>query len=199
MFKWLDNCNHTHESCNQTTSQEPSWYPTRLLDLGGTENEIWRVKVIETAKERLKGLYITLSHCWGAGVHLLLTKQNRDGLLDELPSLPKTFAEAVSACRKLGIRYLWIDSLCIIQDDLDDWEREASLMHRVYKRAWCNLSAAASRDSSEGLYRERNQIVSELRFDPSSSAASFAILEKGLFKHQVEKSPLQDVSESSEP
>ncbi|KAF3805625.1 hypothetical protein GCG54_00005664, partial [Colletotrichum gloeosporioides] len=66
--------------------------------------------------------------------------------------------EAVEVTRRLGIRYLWIDSLCILQDrdDLSDWLVEAGLMHKVYSYSYCNISASGARDSSKGLFFQRD-------------------------------------------
>jgi hypothetical protein len=69
--------------------------------------------------------------------------------------LLKTFRDAAHASKRLGVQYIWIDSLCIMQDDRSDWFREASRMHLVYSASYCNLSASASADSSQGLFRER--------------------------------------------
>jgi len=68
--------------------------------------------------------------------------------------LPETFRDAVQVTRELGIRYLWIDSLCIIQDkhDCRDWYHEANLMDKVYLHSYCNISAADANDSTGGLF-----------------------------------------------
>jgi hypothetical protein len=70
--------------------------------------------------------------------------------------MPKTFQEAILVSRELRIRYLWIDSLCIMQDrdDLSDWAREASLMYKVYSNSYCNISAPDSSDGTHGLGRD---------------------------------------------
>jgi hypothetical protein len=74
-----------------------------------------------------------------------------------MASLPKTFQEAVAVTRTLGIHYLWIDSLCIMQDkdDLSDWYKEATMMDKVYMHSICNISATDAQDSSRGLFRDR--------------------------------------------
>jgi hypothetical protein len=64
--------------------------------------------------------------------------------------LSRTFQDAVRITRELGERYLWIDSLCIIQDDEDDWAREAALMAEVYRNSYCTLTGLSSKDSTEG-------------------------------------------------
>lgn len=68
----------------------------------------------------------------------------------DLEVMPKTFQDAVKVTRKLGFRYLWIDSLCIIQDDAEDWERQSALMGQIYHRATITIMAAATPTSSLG-------------------------------------------------
>lgn len=72
-----------------------------------------------------------------------------------ISELPKTFREAITVVRSLDIEYIWIDSLCIIQDSKDDWAHEAALMHRVYTNAVLNIAADDAIDSTEGLFRDR--------------------------------------------
>jgi hypothetical protein len=79
-----------------------------------------------------------------------------------LSYLPKTFRDAITLTRKLRIRYLWIDCLCIVQDDPQDWEKEASQMSDVYSNSYLTISAADSNDSNAGCYpaRQRGPYVS---------------------------------------
>ncbi|RGP80099.1 heterokaryon incompatibility [Fusarium longipes] len=70
--------------------------------------------------------------------------------------LPKTFQEAVEITKALDIRYLWIDSFCIIQDDDNDWKTQASLMAAIYENAFITLAAGASQDDDVGQYTARN-------------------------------------------
>jgi hypothetical protein len=67
-----------------------------------------------------------------------------------IDDLSNTFRDAVRITRELAGRYLWIDSLCIIQDDEDDWAREAALMAEVYANFHCTLAALSSKNSTEG-------------------------------------------------
>lgn len=69
--------------------------------------------------------------------------------------LPRTFQDAIKVCRHLEIRYIWIDSLCIVQDDIYDWERESKLMSEIYSRAACNIAADDNTSSDDGLFRTR--------------------------------------------
>ena len=88
--------------------------------------------------------YIALSHCWGQTKVLVLMEHMLESMtrgIDWL-RLPRTFQDAIVVTRRLGFRYLWIDSLCIIQDSHEDWIRESETMQNVY--ANCVLTVAAS-------------------------------------------------------
>lgn len=65
-------------------------------------------------------------------------------------NLPRTFKDAVQITRRLGVRYLWLDSLCIVQDDPHDWARESAVMGEVYRNGLFNISATGARDSTQG-------------------------------------------------
>jgi hypothetical protein len=66
--------------------------------------------------------------------------------------LPKTFADAIEITRKLGVDYIWIDSLCIVQDDEDDWRREVALMEHVYGGSYLNLAATSATSVHGGCW-----------------------------------------------
>jgi hypothetical protein len=73
--------------------------------------------------------------------------------------LPRTFADAVRIKRAMNIRYLWIDSLCIVQNDIVDWETEAAAMASIYGHSYFTIATTASKDSSEGCLRPRKPIA----------------------------------------
>lgn len=104
--------------------------------------------------------YATLSHCWGSLKILTLRTDNLNALQESIPwdDLCKTFQDAYKVCRKLGFKYLWIDSLCIVQDDPDDWDREAFLMSKIYGGSSLNLAASMAEDGSKRLWPARNPI-----------------------------------------
>jgi hypothetical protein len=114
------------------------------------------LKSYESAGESLQARYICLSHCWGDASNLPM--RTTRSTLDEYKQrirwsiLPKTFQHAVMFTRKLRIRYLWIDSLCIVQDDVDDWLRESGKMCSVFQHSTLTLCATASQDSNGGLF-----------------------------------------------
>ncbi|KAK2769649.1 HET domain-containing protein [Colletotrichum kahawae] len=149
--------------------------PTRLIDVGfrgpGKEHDEPRLVItanyppLQDADEDQR--YIALSYCWGpsekAARQLMtktLTLQDR---LRQIPfsTLPKTHQDALQICTLLGVRYIWIDSLCIVQDDKSDWEREADQMGVVYARAYLTICAGQGNSSLDGFL---------MRTCPSNSA-----------------------------
>lgn len=158
---WLNRCATSHSKCK---SGSTSWYPTRVLDVGASGQDTAvseRVRVVVTAEDGpLEGPYATLSHTWGLSQPIRLLKSTIDSFREGIPTsdLPTTFKDAIDVVRKLGIRYLWIDSLCILQDsdELSDWKHEAPLMKEVYSNSYVNISAMASHGPWEGLFRSRS-------------------------------------------
>ncbi|KAH7074856.1 heterokaryon incompatibility protein-domain-containing protein [Paraphoma chrysanthemicola] len=153
---WMKDCLEFHDRCNEGRSTISS-YPTRLLDIGDHKEDECNLRLVLSASTPISGPYCTLSHCWGQGSFIQLNRHTADLLYSgiALDQLPKTFKEAIIITKRLGVQYIWIDSLCIMQDEVSDWRQEAAKMHEAYYNAFCNLSAAASANSSEGLFRDR--------------------------------------------
>ncbi|MCJ1444599.1 MAG: hypothetical protein MMC23_005101 [Stictis urceolatum] len=131
------------EKLKQLSVEENTPLPTRVLDIGdGVQSD--EIRLLETS--RRSGTYAALSHCWGRSKHVITTQATlaewRKVIIFE--QLPKTFQDAVVITRRLGLRYLWIDSLCIIQDDRTQWEYESALMGEVYRNAYFTIVAAYS-------------------------------------------------------
>ncbi|KAL2060735.1 hypothetical protein VTL71DRAFT_9376 [Oculimacula yallundae] len=146
---WLKDCISgfgKHEVCR--TNTEPPLLPTRVVDIGSSDAET-RLH-ISNAGERCH--YVALSHCWGGLVPIMTTNATIHDFVRKLPSeIPKTFADAIKVTRAMGQRYLWIDSLCILQDSGDDWEAEAAKMDQVYSQALFTIVADAAENSSSGF------------------------------------------------
>jgi len=87
-----------------------------------------------------------------------LLKDNVEELQRCIPlhSISQTFQDAVVVTRKLGFQYLWVDSLCITQDCVDDWRKESALMGDAYKGGICSIAATAASGSGNGLYAIRD-------------------------------------------
>lgn len=120
--------------------------PTRVLDLGDDNSQIF---IKETG--RSIGNWVALSHCWGKEKQLVLDANLpiKDRL--KIETLSTTFRDAVMVTRHLGFQYLWIDSLCIIQDSKDDWLKESSLMQEYYKNAILTIAADSGAGDHEGF------------------------------------------------
>lgn len=116
--------------------------------------------------QRARRNYVALSHCWGPPSKrpICTTKDNLSRHIAgiSLSCLPKTFQDAVAITRALDLQYLWIDSLCIIQDDGNDWASEAPRMGELYSHASLVVAASGARDSSEGCFLERSPLESSL-------------------------------------
>lgn len=127
-------------------------------------------------------------------IHCAQQSPTLSGHIDKIPwiTLPKTFRDAIEVTRNIGIKYIWIDSLCIAQDDQEDWERESSTMASVYERCYLNISATDSNDSTGGCFLKQPHIQ-QLEFPYISSngdtAGSFYLLEAFSYR-DLDLSPL---------
>jgi hypothetical protein len=151
---WLERCLEHHNKCeNAEFSADAQWYPRRLLDLSGPGQ-----RLILTEEEKLEERYATLSHCWGPNPAICcLTAENLHEMKQDIPTelLTKTFRDAVVATKMLKIRYLWIDSLCIMQSgtgSAEDWQEHAIAMRRIYTNALVNIGAARAASGSDGAF-----------------------------------------------
>ncbi|KAF2651080.1 HET-domain-containing protein, partial [Lophiostoma macrostomum CBS 122681] len=100
--------------------------------------------------------YMCLSHCWGKKPFIQTTKSNVASFQSGIPwnLLPRTFRDAINLAHRIGVTYIWIDSLCIIQDDEDDWRKEGSQMADIYRGSFLTIAATKAFDSSQGLYTD---------------------------------------------
>ena len=145
--------NPKHGACRSSAKPTP---PKRLLDVGRVDKPI---KICEPRGKDIK--YASLSHCWGAGPLLTTSTENlssRKVCINWL-SLPALFQDAVIITRQLGMRFLWIDSLCIIQDSKQDWERESAKMSSIYENSYVTIAAVTSGDSGSHCLTERCKTV----------------------------------------
>ncbi|TPX08749.1 uncharacterized protein E0L32_009811 [Thyridium curvatum] len=124
------------------------------------------VKLVET--KAIKAHYVTLSHCWGDPdlQPLKTTRSSLDNMLRRIPfgDLPVVFAEAITVARKLGIRFIWIDSLCIVQDSPEDWEEEAAKMGDYYSNSFLTISTASSPSHNVPFLTQRDPKWSPISF-----------------------------------
>ena len=144
--RWIRQCLNHHGSCAHSTTP---LLPKRILDVGTEDQNIMRL----IASGDRRAHYIALSHCWGTAAPLTTTKATLSSRMSriEMSDLPKLFQETVRVVRHLRIRYLWIDTLSIIQDDTQDWETEAAKMCQIYQDAFLTIAASAAEDCNSEL------------------------------------------------
>jgi hypothetical protein len=125
-------CYSKHARCKET---DVPLLPSRILQIPEDPHTLG-LRLIECREAR--GIYAALIHCWGTAPTLRTTtstlhQHQHQGIA--WSSLPKTFQDAATVCRAVDIPYLWIDSLCILQDSRSDWERESACMRNIYEGA----------------------------------------------------------------
>ncbi|KAK2605944.1 hypothetical protein QQS21_003670 [Conoideocrella luteorostrata] len=164
---WLDECQKNHPKCQIKTSLQK---PTRLLEVKSQDGSyIMRLVDVAALQDRENIVYNTLSHCWGdlQSANLRTTRENeakhRAGI--DISALPRTYRDAVAVTQKLGVRYIWIDSLCIIQGERQDWEFEASRMSHVYHGSFLTLAATDAAGPDGGLFLAEPESPLELQYD----------------------------------
>jgi Heterokaryon incompatibility protein (HET) len=150
--KWFRTCLESHPDCSVRLVERV--LPTRLVQVDSTDLDICLVLSTDLQPDTQ---YLTLSHCWGKKVFTTLTRDRLPGFLTRIPveGLSKTFREAMLVTRRLSFNYIWIDSLCIIQDDLSDWQRESVAMRTVYANASMSIAAADAPDGDTGCFFPR--------------------------------------------
>jgi hypothetical protein len=154
--RWMDQCTK-HSDCSPPVPVE---LPKRVIEIP--------VDPLASPKLRMTngalGRYVILSHCWGTRGLTTLTNSllphYQEGIRPEL--LPNSFRDAIEITRRLGFQYLWIDALCIIQNDAEDWAEEAAKMASYYGLSTLMISATAAEDSSRGILKPRDALRSPI-------------------------------------
>lgn len=136
-----------------------TFVPARLLDLSPVSSHApGCISLVERINLEDDVRYAALSYCWGdVKPTVLTTRANLDNHKKgiKLLALPQCLRDAVTVARSLQIQYLWIDALCIIQDDRDDWARESATMSQLFQNAYITIAAAASESFDEGFLTPR--------------------------------------------
>ncbi|KND92074.1 hypothetical protein TOPH_03546, partial [Tolypocladium ophioglossoides CBS 100239] len=152
--EWLATCRNNHKQCQ--AMQGTNFQPTRLLFLG--DKDTGRIQLINN--DTACTAYAALSHRWSQETqrvrleHGNLAQRKQRGLsLDEFPRMMR---DVIHVLRRLGILYVWIDCMCIIQDDKDDWRREAASMASIYANAELTVAATWCTSSAQSLFCDRN-------------------------------------------
>ena len=135
---WLRTCVSKHSQCSPRSLEvRRRQLPRRLIEV--SQANTVRLRTIENNIENMHTIeYLALSHCWGSGPRFKLTSSSAAMLYEgvQISALCKTFQDAILVTKsfwdEFGVRYLWIDSLCIVQDSVVDWRRESAIMGEIY-------------------------------------------------------------------
>ncbi|KAF2146188.1 uncharacterized protein K452DRAFT_263819 [Aplosporella prunicola CBS 121167] len=159
---WLQNCIGYHESCETCDpTRDTTWYPKRLINVTTPR----KPRLSLTTFEKPNGRYATLSHCWGPNPQfMVLSSDNEERLRHQLPinKLPRAFQDAIITTERLGIPYLWIDSLCILQKgdgSEEDWREHTVAMRQVYLNCVLNIAVDHGKDPHCGAFQERDTLA----------------------------------------
>ena len=185
--QWLEECDSNHKACCTEEARSFSM-PTRVLEVHDNSLRL-RVSASVTPDR-----YVAFSHCWGVvepTKRFCTTKANFDELhrAIDLDQLPRNFQDAVTVTRGLGIRYIWIDSLCIVQDDTEDWYQESARMERVFSNAYCTVAASSAKSSIDG-FLSRPQKRNHMKLSSPGNEDLFVCYDIDNFRQDVELSPL---------
>lgn len=159
---WVEKCEANHEQCKKG----PSILPKRVVEIMSEgPNGIYNIRLSEpVSQDGHEAKYTCLSHRWGEQEMVKTTITSLSKHRHSIPwdSLSQTFKDAIDFTSRLGVRFIWIDSLCIIQqaeDEKDDtkkpivdWNEEAAKMAAYYANSWVTIAASALTDGTEGLY-----------------------------------------------
>lgn len=173
---WINDCTH-YEKCTSL--------PTRLIDVGGRSG-LQNPRLVLTedhaplAPSADAWRYIALSYVWGSEPPTTTTKESLSARTTEIDfaTLPQLFKDTILLSRRLGINYVWIDSLCIIQDDLDDWEKESAEMLNIYRQAYVTFIALNGESSHDGFLRRVPEPCAVIPYTlPSGITVSYGLRE----------------------
>lgn len=157
---WVGRCLENHQQCQWP--EDVAQLPTRVIELN-IEDGTQDIRLVDGKDHH--GQYGVLSYCWGSSPESIFQtttinlQQNYSRITFEDPSFNKLFRDTIVFLRSLGISYLWIDALCIIQDDKADWLAEASKMASVYSNAYLTISASVSTSPDSGLFYPENSYL----------------------------------------
>jgi hypothetical protein len=156
---WIQECDSKHSNCVIQHTQQTS-LPTRLIRLD--EDSIGTVR-LDSPTSHVR--FAALSYCWGTSKQSSTTKDNLPFRKQQIivSELSQTLQDAITTARALGLHYIWIDALCIVQDDEHDWAVESSRMADIYSGAYIVLAATRASDCAEGFLQPRQNLTETMQ------------------------------------
>ncbi len=174
---WIANC---FDECAYCDSPELPELPSRVIDVSMSDGI---VRLVETNKTRAK--YICLSHCWGLEQIITTTKstyEDRKKAID-WEQLSRTFQDAITLTKRLGFDYVWIDSICIVQDDARDWEIESAKMASIYSNGQLTIAATHSSSGRGGLFSQHSDVKVQ---GQTPDGEDYCLFFRQVIDHQVD-------------
>ncbi|PMD19873.1 HET-domain-containing protein [Hyaloscypha hepaticicola] len=149
--KLLRNCIEMHDDCQNNEL----FVPSRLLEITSFDAGEYHIRLICCQDRSVVRPYTTLSYSWGTGANGP-SRTTKDNFHEHMcgiswTKLTKTVQDAIYVTHELDLKFLWVDSLCIIQDDQKDWESEAAKMSDIFAGSELTIAAVAAIDSCGGL------------------------------------------------
>lgn len=194
---WIDQCLTNHFRC-QSSLKRRTGYPSRLIKVWKADQTV-TAQLVECVGLSQTPEYATLSHCWGSGPIQTLRNCCLKEYKNTIPvgTLSKTFRDAFDVVVDLQIPYIWIDSLCIIQDSEEDWNLEYQRMADVYENAALNIAAAAFSSADSGLFVPKRaqhveplKVVVDMRSGTRSLSGTYSLFHKEAWSIRVDEAPL---------
>ena len=190
---YANHCVSNHQECGGL--REGTSLPTRLIKIEGNR-ERKSIHLVDTSRAHLSPAetqYAALSYRWGDRPFLSTTRANLEAYMLEIPfsDLPQGFKDVVDICLKLGIRYLWIDAICIIQADSDDWALESTKMHTIYANSWLTIALPRTESPYNGFLKQpqdpsRPIIQLSYGFDPLTGAEGSLFIQRLQYKGKLD-------------
>lgn len=150
----------------------------RILDLQPLDKSP-DIRLVEGFRSEAQ--YATLTHCWGISQPLKLTLGTREVFKERIYyfQLPRTFQDAVVTTRALGLRYLWIDSLCIIQDSKQDWEKQCIAMVQIYRDSYITLGGPGTPSCTSGFLHPRVTLTESIQVSDGTHSQTIILAHRG--------------------
>lgn len=155
--EWVSQCNENHRGTCCRSPDLQSLLPRRVIDIGDGHN----LRLYERSPGE-QGCYTALSYCWGGSQGFQTSKSTTDAMISGFTviNLPKTMQDAVAITKAIGVKYIWIDCLCIIQDVPSDKSYEFSQMANIYKGAYLTICATRAESVDDGfLINEADELT----------------------------------------
>lgn len=175
-FPSCEICTPQWTQMSQVGEPSPPTLPDRVIEILGSSTAESITLRLQTTQSTKKGHYIALSHRWGGKMTLKTTKSSLNRLTTgfSLSDVPRTFQDAILVAKALEVNYLWIDSLCIVQDDHEEWIEQSAKMGSIYHKAAFTIAAHSPGQCHEG-FLWRYQVPSALRINPQHGGPEFFV------------------------